>query len=121
MAWMSSFEYRPASAPWLNQLSETPPRLVLNGSRSWNPPVAIRAAGEGRRHAAGRHHAVGIALPLVEARGADQAERRPLGQVRRQFAVIGQRRDALRLVDAVDALVRDQGAGPLLVVIAGRS
>ena len=36
---MSSFEYRPASAPWLVQFSETAPSLELNGSRSWNPPV----------------------------------------------------------------------------------
>ena len=44
------------------------------------PACPVGAAGEGRRHAAGRHHAVGIALSLVQARSADQAKWRPLGK-----------------------------------------
>ena len=41
----------------------------------------------------------------------------PSGQVRRQLAVVGERGERLRLVDAVDALVRHHGARPLLVVL----
>ncbi len=117
MAWMSSLVYRPASAPWLNQLSETPSSAGVERVEALIAAGASLAAGEGRRHAARRHHAVGIALALVQAGRADQAERRPLRQVRRQLAVVGQRAQALRLVDAVDALVRHQGARPLLVVV----
>ncbi len=56
-------------------------------------------------------------LALVEARRADQAERRPFRQVLRQLAVVGQRRQLLRLVDAVDALVGHERPRPLLVVL----
>src|SRR5262249_47546441 len=77
----------------------------------------VVAAGVLRRHPVLRHRAVGIRLALVEAGGAHQAERRPLWQVLRQLAVGPQRGDGLRLVHAIDAPVRHQGARPLLVVL----
>ena len=54
-------------------------------------PERIVAAGISCRDFAHWNAAVRIAFALVEAGGADQAERRPLGQMRRALAVVGQR------------------------------
>ena len=78
---------QPASAPW------TVP--VACRARSVADTAGVRVAGQVAVTLPGRHDAVGIALALVQARRADQAERRPLRQVRRQLAVVGQRRQAL--------------------------
>ena len=75
----------------------------------------IVAASVARRHLARRDAAARIALALVEARSADQAERRSFGQVRRALAVVGDRLQVGRFIDAVNPLVGNQGARPLLV------
>src|SRR5262249_54643274 len=51
----------------------------------------IAAARPRRRNATLRYDSLRIALALVQARRADQAEGRPLRQVRGAFAVIGER------------------------------
>src|SRR5262249_2532340 len=77
----------------------------------------IVAAGVATRHLALGNGAVRIALALVEARRADEAERRAFGQMLGSLAVIGQARPAAWLINPVDALVRHQCARPAFVVL----
>ena len=72
------------------------------------PVVRLCRAGGDR---ARRHDAIGIALPLVEAGAADQAEGRSLGQVRRGFSIIAMGQ-ALWFIDPEGAFVRHERAGP---------
>ena len=65
--------------PWLVNGVEALPRVVPAGVSPRSPCPPARAP-------------FGIALALVEARRADEAERRARRQVRRQLAVVGERR-----------------------------
>src|SRR5438105_1889381 len=78
--------------------------------------VRIVAAGILRRYRPLEHDAVGIALALVEAGGADQAERRCLGQMLgwrppRTWTI------ADGLLVLVDTLIRHYGPWPAFVVL----
>ena len=108
---MSSLRVPPGVGSLVEPVERDGPLARVERIEVLEPARPVRAAGEGRRHAARRHHAVGIALALVQARRADQAKRRPLRKAGRQLAVVGQGGDPFRLVDAVDPLVGNEARG----------
>src|ERR1022692_1285729 len=92
-------------------------RAVLGSVERIEPLVAVGfLANITRRDAAYRNRALRIAFALVETGRSDQAIRRSDWQLLFVHTV-DTSRQFLRLVDAINALVRNDGARPLLVVI----
>src|SRR5262249_57652091 len=90
--------------------------LAAAGAVVWGAVRHFSSPQPGAGHLTRSDDAVGEGLALVQARGPDEAERRPFRELGTDFAVVGQGRQTAGLVHAVDALVRDEGARPLLVV-----
>ena len=106
---MSSLEYRPASAPWLNQLSETARQAGVERIEICESARSVRAPRERRGHLPGGHHAVGIAFPLVQARACRPGQTVfPPEGCGESLPSLAKRRDPLRFADTVNAVIRHE-------------